>query len=40
MLNQQSVNFYQELGLGQNESTKELHRKATHVARQPELRSF
>ena len=34
MLNQQSVNFYQELGLGQDESTKELHRKATHVARQ------
>ena len=34
MLNQQSVNFYNELGLGQDESTEELHRKATHVARQ------
>lgn len=34
MLNQQSVNFYQELGLGRDESTEELHRKATHVARQ------
>lgn len=34
MLNQQSVNFYQELGLGQDESTEELHRKATYVARQ------
>ena len=39
MLNQQSVNFYQELGLGQDESTKELHRKATHVARQWQQRA-
>lgn len=34
MLNQQSVNFYQELGLGRDESTEELHRKANHIARQ------
>ena len=34
MLNQQSVNFYQELGLGQDENTEELHRKANHIARQ------
>lgn len=34
MSNQESINFYQELGLGQDESTEELHRKATHVARQ------
>lgn len=34
MSNQQSINFYQELGLGRDESTEELHRKATHVARQ------
>ena len=34
MSNQETINFYQELGLGQDESTKELHRKATHVARQ------
>lgn len=34
MLNQQHINFYQELGLGRDESTEELHRKATHVARQ------
>ena len=34
MSNQQTINFYQELGLGRDESTEELHRKATHVARQ------
>lgn len=34
MSNKQSINFYQELGLGRDESTDELHRKATHVARQ------
>lgn len=34
MLNQQHINFYQELGLGRDESTEELYRKATHVARQ------
>ena len=34
MSNQENINFYQELGLGQDESTEELHRKATHVARQ------
>lgn len=34
MSNQQTINFYQELGLGQDENTEELHRKATHVARQ------
>ena len=28
MLNRQYINFYQELGLGQDESTEELHRKA------------
>lgn len=39
MLNQQSVNFYQELGLGRDESTEELHRKATHVARQWQQRA-
>ena len=39
MLNQQTINFYQELGLGQDESTKELHRKATHVARQWQQRA-
>jgi len=32
--NQQTINFYQELGLGRDETTKELRRKATHVARQ------
>ena len=34
MFDLQNINFYQELGLGQDESTEELHRKATHVARQ------
>ncbi|MDM8076741.1 hypothetical protein QUV91_06710 [Actinomyces viscosus] len=34
MSSQQTINFYQELGLGRDESTEELHRKATHVARQ------
>ena len=34
MSNQESINFYQELGLGRDESTEELRRKATHVARQ------
>lgn len=34
MLNQENINFYQELGLGRDESTEELHRKATHIARQ------
>lgn len=34
MSNQENINFYQELGLGRDESTEELHRKATHVARQ------
>jgi len=30
----QNINFYQELGLGQDENTEELHRKANHIARQ------
>ena len=34
MSSQQTINFYQELGLRRDESTEELHRKATHVARQ------
>ena len=34
MSNQQTINFYQELGLGRDESTEELHRKANHIARQ------
>lgn len=33
MSNQQTINFYQELGLGQDESTEELHRKVNHIAR-------
>lgn len=39
MLNQEDINFYQELGLGRDESTEELHRKATHVARQWQQRA-
>ena len=34
MFELQNINFYQELGLGQDESTEELHRKANHIARQ------
>lgn len=34
MLNKRNIDFYQELGLRQDEDTEELHRKATHVARQ------
>lgn len=34
MFDLQNINFYQELGLGQDENTEELHRKANHIARQ------
>lgn len=39
MFDLQNINFYQELGLGRDESTEELHRKATHVARQWQQRA-
>ena len=34
MLNKRNIDFYQELGLRQDEDTEELHRKAKHIARQ------
>lgn len=34
MLNKRNIDFYQELGLRQDEDTEKLHRKAKHIARQ------